>query len=146
MANQVKELESGAKIEIQMASWEVCNRLLKAVMREVESVKIGIGIRPGMKSLAELDVNEEVLNTIKDVAARLIASDNVEAILWECFKTVTYQGKRITSKDIFEPEEARGDYLPIAKGVLVYNLAPFFKSLGSMWSGISQNTPGQKQA
>lgn len=145
MANQVKVLESGASIEIQMASWEVCNRLLKAVMREIESVKISVGIRPGMKSLAELDVNEDVLNTIKDIAARLISSDNVETILWECFKTVTYRGKRITTKDIFEPEDARCDYLPIAKEVLVYNLAPFFKNLGSMWSGISKNTPDLKQ-
>lgn len=144
MANLEKTLESGVKVEIQMASWDVCNRLLKSVMREVETVKIGLGLGNGVKNLAELEVNEEILNTIKDVAARLIASDAVESILWECFKTVTYRGKRITSRETFEPEEARGDYLPIAKEVLVYNLAPFFKSLGSMWSGISRNTSDQK--
>ena len=143
MENLKKTLESGSKIEVQRASWEVCNRLMKAVMREVETINIRLGATPGMKSLAELQINDDVLNTIKNVATRLIASDAVEAILWECFKVVTYNDARIT-RDTFEPEEARQDYLPLLKEVLEYNLAPFFKSLGSMWSGISQNTPGQK--
>ena len=144
MENLKKKLESGADIEIQMASWEVCNRLLKVVMREVEAVKINLGAKGGMKSLADLDVNDDLLNTIKDISARLISSDAVEAVLWDCFKTVVYNGQRITKRDVFEPAEAREDYLPIAKEVLVYNLAPFFKSLGSMWSGITKSTAGQK--
>ena len=144
MENLKKKLESGADIEIQMASWEVCNRLLKVVMREVEAVKINLGAKGGMKSLADLDVNDDLLNTIKDISARLISSDAVEAVLWDCFKTVVYNGQRITKRDVFEPAEAREDYLPIAKEVLVYNLASFFKSLGSMWSGITKSTAGQK--
>lgn len=146
MENFKKKLESGAEIEIQMASWEISNRLLKAVMRELEAVKISLGIKENLKSLAELDVNEDFLNTIKDVAARLISSDAVEDVLWDCYKTVIYKGNRITKRDVFDPPENREDYLPIAKEVLVYNLSPFFKSLGSMWSGISKNTPTQKQA
>ena len=145
MENLKKKLESGSEIEIQMASWEVSNRLLKAVMREIEAVKVNLGAKGGIKSLADLEVTDDLLNTIKDVATRLIASDAVEAVLWDCFKTVVYNGQRITKRDVFDPSEAREDYLPIAKEVLVYNLSPFFKSLGSMWSVITKDTAGQQQ-
>jgi hypothetical protein len=144
MANLVKTLDSGAKVEIQLASFEVCNRLLKAVMREIKDVTLNLGIKGGMQNLAELEVNDDSLNTIKSLIAQIISSDRIEEALWECMPVVLYNGAKVT-KATFEPVEARGDYLPLAKEVLVYNLGPFTKSLSSSFVGILKGISSPKQ-
>ena len=121
-----KTLDSGAKLTVQMGSWEESHRLYKAVMAVVE------------KSSLQKD---EVLNFV----ARMTISDAVESALWACMGRATYNGSKIT-KSIFEDETAREDYLVIAKEVMVFNLRPFFKNLGSLLPELPalKNTGSQK--
>ena len=117
MANIKKTLESGAKIEIQMASFERSHRLMQVVKA----------------SMISMD----------DVIA-LIVFEGVQPALWECMECCLYNGIKI-DKDTFEAEEARGDYLLVAKEVLVHNLGPFFKNLASKLSGPLQGEAGSSQ-
>lgn len=142
MANPKMKLQSGADVEIQMASFDVCNRLLKAVMKEIEGVPVSLGLKGAGIDASKM--TDEALNTIKSVVARLISSDKIEPVLWECMSTVLYNGTRVT-KDTFEPEGARADYLPLAKEVLVHNLGPFFKNLGSMLPFLTEKASGDQK-
>lgn len=103
MANIKKTLESGAVIEIQVASFELSHKLLQAVKAS---------------SLPQED------------ALGLILHPQVQEALWPCLNVCTYNTARITPFT-FEPETAREDYLQVAKEALVANLRPFLKSLGS---------------
>jgi hypothetical protein len=144
MSNLIKTLDSGAKIEIQIASFERSHRLFKAVTKEIESVKIALGLKGELKDILNLEISDETLNTLKDIVARLISSDTVEAALWDCMATVLYNGKKVT-RDLFEDIDARKDFLVLMKEVMVYNLAPFFQNLGSLFAGITRkNTDAQK--
>ena len=142
MANPRIVLPSGAEAEIQMASFDVCNRLLKSVMKEVEGVPVSLGLRGAGIDTSKM--TDEALNTIKSVIARLISSEKIEDVLWECMATVLYKGKRVT-KETFEPGEARADYLPLAKEVLVHNLGPFFKNLDSMFPFLTKKSSGDQK-
>ena len=68
----------------------------------------------------------------------------MEACLWDCLKTCLYNTKHI-DRTTFEDVEARADFLPVVKEVMVYNLAPFFKNLNSLLSTLGKNSgAGQK--
>lgn len=115
--NLKKTLDSGAVLEVQMAKFQLGHRLFKAVMREIKDI-----VMPD---------NANVANMIKDVAAGLLSSSEVEAILWECMGVAIYNNQKVTP-DLFEDEKIREDYLIVAKEVLIVNLIPFFKNLSSM--------------
>lgn len=120
-----KALDSGATVQINMAPFKDGHRLLQAVMREVGAVSVKDG-------QAEF---------LKNILSTLIASDAITEILWLCMGRCLYNGQKIT-KDTFDSEKARGDYLIVAKEVLEINLTPFLQNLGSllrtsMASGIS---------
>lgn len=126
MGNLIKTLDSGAKLEIQLASFENGHRLLKAIMKEVEGIEINAGL------------NTEInLSVIKNIVAKIIYSENIESALWACMNVVLYDGKKV-SRETFEDENARADFLIVTKEVLVYNLTPFFKNLGSALSAIQE--------
>ena len=142
MANPRMKLPSGADVEIQMASFDICNRLLKAVMKEIEGVPVSLGLKGAQIDTGKM--TDEALNTIKSVVARLISSDKIEPVLWECMATVLYNGARV-SRETFEPGEARADYLPLAKEVMVHNLGPFFKNLDSMLPFLTKKAIGDQK-
>lgn len=127
-------LPSGAALEASLAPFADGHRLLKVVSKELESVKFSLDAK--VSKLAELD--GEGLNTIKSAILRLLGSDAVEQALWPCFARATWNKQKITPA-LFEDETPRGDFLAAAKEVLVYNLSPFFSSLGSWFSTPSQN-------
>lgn len=103
MGNLIKKLDSGADIEIQVASFEKSHKLLQAVKA----------------SMIPFD------NLID-----LIVSPAVQPALWDCMEVCLYNNQKV-SRGTFEEEDARGDYLVVAKEALVANLRPFFKSLAS---------------
>ncbi len=103
MPNIKKTLPSGAHIEIQTADFEKSFALLQAVKKSMISVEDLIG---------------------------LSTSEMVQEPLWACMSVCTYNGTRIT-RDTFDPEEARPDYLLVAQEVLLKNMRPFFQSLAS---------------
>lgn len=134
--NLKKTLDSGALLEVTLAPFAVGHNLLKSVMRELESVNINLGLK-GKNTLKDVfsDIGDEAVNTIKNLAVRLVASEKVEESLWACMERATYNNIKI-SRDTFEDEKSRGDYLIVAKEVLWYNLGPFLKNLSSMFPGL----------
>jgi hypothetical protein len=114
------KLPSGAELEINLAPFSDANALNKAVARELAKLKLD----------KEIELNDP--SFLKDLVCAAIASEDIMAALWVCFKRCTYSGLRITS-ETFEPEEARGDYFIICKEVLQANCLPFIKSLLSQF-------------
>jgi hypothetical protein len=114
-----KVLQSGAKLNLSLCSFDEGTKLMKAVTRELKSTPILLG--------------DAVLNfnTIKNIATVLIASDEIEAALWPCMERGTYNGLKI-NKDLFEDEKVRADYIPILKETLVFSLSPFLKNISSL--------------
>lgn len=116
MSNTEIKLDSGAILNITMASFTDGNRLFKAVTKELEG----------------LDLKED---TVQKMAFKLMSSNEVEKALWICMERATYNQVKLTS-NVFEDATARGDYLNVAKEVMVFNLTPFLKGLDSVFAGI----------
>ena len=125
MENLKKILPSGAELEVTLASFAEGHRLFKVVTKELETI----------------DFKED---TVQKMAFRLIASEAVEQALWPCMGRATYNQMKVNA-DLFEDAGIRGDFLAVAKEVLVFNLLPFSKGLDSVFSTFTQkNTDTQK--
>jgi len=116
-----KDLPSGAKMEINPAPFAASKKLYKAIAGEAKTLKLNMS--------DELDVN-----FFKDLLLTAVASDSIEAEIWECFKRCTYNGLKITP-ETFEPLAARGDYLAACFEVAVVNVSPFMKPLYAQYGG-----------
>lgn len=102
-------------------------KLFKTIARELKLVDIELG---------DLDVTKlagKDINSIKNVVFQLVGSDAVEACVFDCLKRCTLNGQRIT-KETFEDESARGDFLPCAWEVIKINLRPFVSGLNLSFS------------
>ena len=124
-----RTLPSGKILNMTIASFADGHKLLKAVAKEIEGVKFNA------------DVFKEP-DAIKNLIMRAIYSSEVEEALKPCLARCNYDKKQIT-EEVFEDPKARGDYLPVIKEVLTYNLSPFFGSLGSLLKDIKGLAPGQ---
>ena len=138
-------LPSGAVLDITVSSFEASMNLLKAVMREVEQVKLNFGsTAPNMREFLNQPAGEEVLNTLKNLVSRLIYSPEVTEALWVCMGPVRYNDRKV-DKMLFEDEAVRGDYFAVAKEVLMANIAPFMKNLTSLFpAALAKPTENQK--
>lgn len=121
--NETITLASGASLELGMADFKVGLRLFQVICRELKLVDIDIDFS-NLKQLAGKDIN-----TFKNAILQLAGSESVEKAVFDCMAKSLYNGQRIEPKT-FEPEDARGDFLPVAWEVIKYNLVPFFKNLG----------------
>lgn len=108
-STEKKTLDSGHELVLQTGGWEEVHRLYRAVAGVIGKYSFREG-----EALALL--------------SGLETSPEVEAAVWPCMARSTYDGHSI-KKDLFEEVEARADFLVIKKEVMVYNLAPFIKSL-----------------
>lgn len=145
MPNLKKTLDSGAVLEVTMAPFEDGHRLLKAVMREAESVKVSLGVKgKTLGDIFSLELTDETLDMIKNVVSRLVSSDTIEEALWICIGRATYNNVKIT-KDTFEDEKARGDYFLVMKEVLGFNLRPFVKNLASLFTDLKQRSTNNQK-
>jgi hypothetical protein len=118
MANQKEKLPSGAEVEIQMASFQKSHALLQATKGSM------------------IPINNVI---------ELILSPAVQPALWDCMDCCTYNSQRI-KKDTFEDEASRGDYIPVAKLVLLANILPFYKSLVSpLKENVDQGTSADQK-
>lgn len=136
MNNFKKTLDSGSVLEVTMSPFIVGNRLFKAIAKEIQSVDISIGAKGStVQDIFQLEVSDQAINTVKNIISRLLSSDSVEEVLWQCMERATYNGVKI-SADVFESEKARGDYFIVAKEVLWFNLSPFVRNLGSLFREI----------
>lgn len=139
-----KILDSGARLIITLADFEICDRLLIAVTKELEGVGINLGLKSGgLAEFLNMDLDKDAaLNTLKNVIMRLASSTLIRPVLWECMGRVVYNGQKVTQKT-FEGKKERGDWPIVAKEVLVQNLIPFFPQVSSKFSmlvkGITEN-------
>lgn len=136
-----KILDSGAKLHITLADFEVCDRLLMAVTKELESVGISLGLKSGgLGDFFNMDIDKDgALNTLKNAILRLASSPSIRSLLWECMQRVTYcpiggLSDKVTPKT-FQGEKERGDWPIVAKEVLIANILPFFPGLNSKLLG-----------
>lgn len=145
MANKFITLDSGAKLEVQLASFGNAHRLLKAFAAEAEKVKLNIGVAQSAGDIVKLkNLTPETYDMLKNFVARMIASEELEEALWPCMAVVLYNGKPV-SRETFEKEDARQDFLPVIREVLMANLLPFGAGLGSMLrAAVPANTADQK--
>lgn len=125
---ETKTLPSGKELRMSMAPFADAHKLLKAVSKEAETIKL---------DLTDID-------PIKNFIARMIWSDDIERALRPCLERCNYDKQQISDAS-FEDEKARGDYLAIKKEVLVYNLTPFIGSLSSLFSDIKKQVQGPAQ-
>jgi hypothetical protein len=135
MANLKKDLPSGASIDITLGSFQEGHRLLKAVVVEVRKVQLTLPPGTGFNDFLSLELGGEAINVIKDLITGLIISPEVEDALWPLMGRSLYNGQRIT-KDLFENEKFRPDFLAVTTEVLVFNLKPFFENLASLWKNV----------
>lgn len=121
MNNEVT-LPSGAILKITLAPFKDARNLYQAILEEAKVLK--------------LDPNAEVdVNLYKDLFCLGLSSKKIEAALWECMKRATYNGNRI-AEDVFEPIEARDDYMAVCFEVAKANILPFTKSLYAQYAHI----------
>jgi len=130
-----KILSSGAKLMITRSDLEVCDRLLMAVTGELKQVNMDLGLGLGdLLNFSEVSINKDgALNTLKNAVFQIVSSASIRPILWECMERVVYNGQKVT-RATFEDDKAIGDYLTVAKEVLVANLLPFFPGASSKLS------------
>lgn len=135
MENLKKKLTSGADLEVTPSSFQDAHKLFKATMRELEKVRIELGAGVKASALLETELTDEVLNTIKNVVTRLAGSEEVEAALWPCMERALWKNRKCNAL-LFDDPQAREDFLEVAREVLLFNLRPFLRGLGSKFSGV----------
>jgi len=142
MGNLLKKLPSGATLEVTMASFEECDNLLTAVLHEAAAINLDLGKDfEGLKSLGELTASSQVINTVKNAFCQILKSRAVKDCVFVCATRGIYTpdgqtaGAKIT-RNTFEPEKARQDYIDFLREVAWFNLSPFFAGISSKFAGI----------
>lgn len=121
-SNTEIQLPSGAKLVITISPFDVAMNLYQACLEEIRKMT--------------LDPNAEIdANFYKDLFCAGFGSKKIEGYLWECMKRALYNGEKVT-KDTFEPEEARQDFMKTCMEVGRVNIAPFVKNLFAEYSSI----------
>lgn len=139
-----KKLPSGASVMITLSDFDVCDRLLIAVSKELEGVGINLGLKNGsLSDFMSMDLDKDAaLNTLKNAVLKLTSSTLIRPVLWECMERVVYTSakgqKAKVTQQTFQDETARGDWPIVAKEVLVANLLPFFPGASSKLSTLAK--------
>lgn len=127
-------LKSGAALEITRSPFVVGHKLFKTILKELKDVNLKLGLKEGQTvgSLFQFELTDEALNTAKDGILTLLSSQDIEDILWECMDRVLYNNKKL-DKNSFNDDKLAEDYYEIMKEVMTINIAPFRKSLESLF-------------
>ena len=109
------KLPSGRELKITLSDFTTGYNLKKSFLKTVKNL--------------DLDFDKDMdFNFLKDVVCEGLTSDDLEHWMWECAKKATIDDIKMT-KDSFEKEEHREDYIVCFYEVVKRNLAPFGKSL-----------------
>lgn len=122
MENDPIPLPSGATLEMQIASFKDSSKLMRTVADELTKVQLEL------KSVDLKDLAGQDVNSLKNAVFGLLASAALEQAIFDCTKGCTIDGVKVT-RDSFESQETRGDYMLVAWEVIKMNLLPFIKSL-----------------
>lgn len=112
------QLQSGKKIEIDIAPLEVCLNLYRAVVNECKNAGLDI-------TIAEEDTLLTLLMKNKEALLNVISSPEVMDAIKDCCPKVLYDKQRF-SDALFEKVENRKDYFPTLAIVGIENIRPFF--------------------
>lgn len=113
------KLESGVELDITIGSFDECNDLFKAVMREAKDL--------------EISMLTDDAAVFKNAITIALSSDSIEQCVWALAKRCTYGGRKVT-KELFADEKAREDYLAVMFEIAKANLRPFMKHLYAKFS------------
>lgn len=112
------QLQSGKKIEIDIAPLEVCLNLYRAVVNECKNAGLDI-------TIANEDTLLSLLMKNKEALLNVISSEAVMEAIKDCCPKVLYDKQRF-SDALFEKVENRKDYFPTLAIVGIENIRPFF--------------------
>ena len=138
-------LPSGHDLVINHVSFAAASALRRAVARELLKVNIQFSesIIPALLSKDIENVKASLggteVNTLKEALLVLLASEELEPIVFECSKKWLLAGKLVTP-DVFEDDELRADLIPLSVEVAREALLPFFSRLG-----LPSSTPEKKK-
>lgn len=114
------QLQSGKKLEIDIAPLEVCINLYRAVVNECKNAGLDI-------TIAEEDTLLTLLMKNKEAMLNVISSEEVMEAIKACCSKVLYDKQRF-SDALFEKTDNRKDYFPTLAIVGIENIRPFFAS------------------
>lgn len=145
---------SGAKVEITLSSYDVAFNLFRAVLKSARKGGITSKIpddlsvsNMNMQALGELNIKD--FGGLADIVIDIIASPEVEELLFQCFQRCTYEApgsvKEKITKDTFEIESRRGDFLSVAWAVGWANIKPFIGQLTSLFTNVPQEVTSGSQ-
>lgn len=144
MSNLTARLPSGATLEASVASLEACDNLMNAILHEAGLINLDLGKEfEGIKTLADISVNAEMINTVKNAFCQLVKSKTVKDAIFACSKTVLYTPKgegmaqsEKVDRATFEAFERRQDFLFFLQEVAWFNVAPFFGGVSSKFPAL----------
>ena len=134
--NEKVTLPSGRVLEFQDPGWQASCRLKCLVFQiarqmELGEMNLGDALKGGGLTIEKIEVND-----LKNVFCSLLGSEELDKMLLVCMKGGSLlNGVRITDQT-FEDVALREDWIPCQKEVGWRTLSPFFKSLGSLLSGL----------
>lgn len=111
-------LKSGKRIEIQLASVSQALNLLQTALYITSKNDLDL------KDIFELPLRDLILKNSKALLNLMASPELIEAVE-DCAKGCFYE-KMPYSRDIFEDESRREDFLPCLFLIFLENLRPFF--------------------
>lgn len=121
-------LQSGKIVELSLAPIETALNLYRTIICECKNAGLDLKILDD-ETIADLILkNTEALLNI-------LGSERVMEVVKECSAKNLYDKQRF-SMDLFEDEEARGDFLSVIYLTAVENIRPFFPNLHIVFSTI----------
>lgn len=138
-----KTLTGGRELYIS-TTFEDSHRLFKIVAQELESVKITLGKDFDFKNPFKSD-SQGIIDTFKNALLRLLGNERIDEALWKCMARCTLDNKKV-NKELFDDEKMREDFIEVAQEVMVANLRPFTKNLGSLLKAIVQGSTNSQSS
>lgn len=112
------QLQSGKKIELNIAPIEIGLNLLRTILNECKHAGLDIGIGEGDTVMSLIFKN-------KEACLNILSSEDVLEAVKDCCAKVLYDNQRF-SMELFDDVEKRKDFIPLMMIVAMENIRPFF--------------------
>ena len=123
-------LPSGKILDITIMPFEIAWEISQNVTKELGKLNLNPDALKLFNKPKGSDIEIEELFSLKDPLCAILSNSVFIDCAKTCFMKCTYNSLRI-DQDTWESEEARADFILVVYYVLVNNLSPFFKHLGS---------------
>lgn len=119
-------LPSGAILKVAPAPFSDAHTLYKEFVAEIRKTQA-------------MSAKIPMADFLKDLFCIGFSSPGVEKALWKCMERCLYNEQRI-KPDVFEPVEARDDFVKVCTEVATENVSPFAKSLYAEFGSLISTT------